>query len=163
MDPARCRCRCAALDAGCTIRGIEVARLNLTSFSQYQPRDGGRFVAATIDDAVLQAVTDWANLVFQTSQELVAVDTGELKASGRVEVAITGKTFTAAIVYDSDHSVYVEFGTGIRGAASAGAGDGPYDPNWPGMPAQPYLRPAFDQHREEAPSMVKATIAVALR
>ncbi len=137
--------------------------MNLTSFSRYQPRDGGRFVQATIDEAVLQAVTDWANLVFQTSQELVPVDTGELKASGRFEVAVTGKSFTAAIVYDSDHAVYVEFGTGIRGAASAGAGDGPYNPNWPGMPAQPYLRPAFDQHRDEAESMTRETIAVALR
>jgi HK97 gp10 family phage protein len=137
--------------------------MNLTSFSRYQPRDDGRFVQAVIDEAVMQAVTDWATAVFNSSQELVPVDTGELKDSGHVVVTKTGKTVSAAVVYDSDHSVFVEFGTGIRGAASAGAGDGPYNPNWPGMPAQPYLRPAFDQHRDEAESMTRETIAVALR
>lgn len=137
--------------------------MNLTSFARYQPRDGGRFVAAVIDEAVTQGVTDWANLVFVTSQELVAVDKGDLKASGHVVITVTGKTVTAAVVYDSDHSVFVEFGTGIRGAASAGAGDGPYNPNWSGMPSQPFLRPAFDAHRDEAESMTRETIAVALR
>jgi hypothetical protein len=47
----------------------------------------------------------------------------------------------------SPHAAYVEFGTGQRGAASAGAGNGPYSETWPGMPAQPYLRPALDTAR----------------
>jgi HK97 gp10 family phage protein len=109
------------------------------------------------------ALVTWATAVFNSSQELVPVDTGELKESGHVVVTQTGKTVSAAVVYDSEHSVFLEYGTGIRGAASAGAGDGPYNPNWPGQPAQPYLRPAFDQHRDEAQSMTRETIAVALR
>jgi hypothetical protein len=54
---------------------------------------------------------------------------------------------SAAVVFDSPHAAYVEYGTGQRGEASAGAGDGPYDPNWPGMVAQPFLRPATDLSR----------------
>ena len=137
--------------------------MNLTSFAKWQPRgDAGRFIAAKIDEAVAAGVTDWANRVFETSQELVAVDTGELKASGHVEVQQVGKQVFASVVYNSGHSVYVEFGTGLRGAASPGAGPGPYNPNWPGMAAQPYLRPAFDAHREEATDVVAETITAAL-
>jgi hypothetical protein len=43
----------------------------------------------------------------------------------------------------------VEFGTGRRGASSAGAGPYSYDPNWPGMVAQPYMRPALDTARPQ--------------
>jgi HK97 gp10 family phage protein len=138
--------------------------MNLTSFAKWQPRgDGGRFLAAKIDSAVAAGVQDWAQRVFDTSQELVPVDTGELKASGHMEVAQVGKQVFASISYDAEHSVYVEFGTGQRGAASAGAGPGPYSPKWPGMPAQPYLRPAFDAHREEATGVVAETVAVAIK
>ena len=136
--------------------------MNLSSYSKYQPRDGGRFVAAKIDEAVLNACLRWAEAVFETSQSLVPVDTGELKASGYVEIQGTGKSIAVGVVYDSEHSVYVEYGTGRAGAASAGAGDVPYDANWPGMVAQPYLRPAFDEHRDEAPAMTRAEIVVAL-
>lgn len=137
--------------------------MNLTSFSKFQPRAGsGQFIQAKVDAAVQEAVTAWATKVYETSQEFVAVDTGDLKASGHVEVTSTGKTIAAAVVYDSDHSVFVEFGTGQRGAASPGAGEGPYDPNWHGMAAQPYLRPAFDENRESAEGMTRETIAVAL-
>lgn len=136
--------------------------MNLTSFATYQPRDeGGRFIQARVDAAVLQAVTEWANRVYETSQELVAVDTGELKASGHVEVAQIRNGAVAAVVYDAEHSAFLEFGTGQRGAASAGAGDGPYG-STPGMAAQAFLRPAFDAHRNEAAPMTKALVTASL-
>lgn len=137
--------------------------INLTSFAKWQPREGGRFIAAKIEEAVGAGVVNWANRVFETSQQLVPVDTGELKASGHVDVSQVGKQVFASIVYDAEHSVYVEFGTGQRGAASPGAGDGPYNPNWKGMPAQPYLRPAFDEHRDEVTDVVAATITAAIK
>jgi len=137
--------------------------INLTSYATYQPRgDNGRFIQAKIDAAIEQAITDWANKVFDLSQEYVPVDTGELKSSGHVEVVRAGKTIAAAVAYEAPYSVYVEYGTGVRGAASAGAGDGPYDPNWTGMPAQPYLRPAFDELRDEAEGMTREVVTAAL-
>ena len=138
--------------------------MNLTSYARYVPKDpGGRFIASIVDAAVLLAVTGWADKVLSTAQQLVPVDTGELKASGHLEVSQSGKTVAAAVVFDAPYSVYVEFGTGIRGAASPGAGDGPYSESWPGMAAQPYLRPAFDAHRNEAEGMTREFVGVALK
>jgi HK97 gp10 family phage protein len=137
--------------------------MNLTSFSRYQPRSGaGQFIEAKITQAVTHAITEWAERVLATAQVLVPVDTGALRESGHVEVSESGKTVYAAVVFDSPHSVFVEFGTGIRGAASPGAGPGPYSPTWPGMPAQPYLRPAFDEWRAWPVAMVEETVTVAL-
>ena len=157
MDAAR-RGHVHALDPDRYRAGDPV---NLSSFAKWQPRTGGRFIEAKIEDAIQAGVVDWANRVFETSQELVPVDTGELKASGHVEVTQAGKQIYAAVVYDADHAVYVEYGTGQRGAASAGAGDGPYGAT-PGMPAQPYLRPAFDEHRGEAEGVMRETVTAAL-
>jgi HK97 gp10 family phage protein len=131
----------------------------LTSFARYQPRVNGRFVAAIVDEAVQAAITAWSERVLETAKSIVPVDTGELRDSGQVVVNGT----YAAVEFTSDHAVYVEYGTGRRGAASPGAGPGPYDPNWPGMRAQPYLRPAFDAHRDEAPQMTAEFIGAALK
>lgn len=89
-------------------------------------------------------------VVLAEAQAICPVDTGELRDSLRVE-AITddGSRLTGAVSANTGYAAYVEFGTGQRGAASAGAGPGPYSPTWPGMPAQPYLRPALDQARDQ--------------
>jgi HK97 gp10 family phage protein len=131
----------------------------LTSYARYTPRVDGRFVTALVDEAVTSAITQWAERVLQTAQAIVPVDTGELRDSGRVVV----QDKYAAVEFTSDHAVYVEYGTGRRGAASPGAGPGPYNPNWPGMKAQPYLRPAFEEHREEAPQMAAEFIGAGLK
>jgi HK97 gp10 family phage protein len=131
----------------------------LTSFTRYQPRVNGRFVVAKVDEAVQAAITAWAGRVLETAQSIVPVDTGELRDSGQVVVNGTH----AAVEFTAGHAIYVEYGTGRRGAASPGAGPGPYNPNWPGMRAQPYLRPAFDQQRAEAPQMTAEFIGAALK
>lgn len=137
--------------------------MNITSYAKWQPRgDGGRFIQAKIEAAVEAGVIEWASRVFETSQELVPVDTGRLKASGHVDVQHVGKQVFASVVYDAPYSVFLEYGTGIRGAASPGAGPGPYSPTWPGMPAQPFVRPSYDAHRDEVGALAE-TMAVALR
>jgi HK97 gp10 family phage protein len=136
--------------------------MKLTSHAVYQPRDGGRFIIAKVTEGIRNGVIKWAGTVLDTAQAMVPVDTGDLKASGHVTVADTGKTIAAAVSFDMPYAMYVEFGTGVRGAASAGAGDGPYSTSWVGMPAQPYLRPAFEQHRNGAESMTRETISEAV-
>lgn len=136
--------------------------MKLTSHAVYQPRDGGRFIIAKVTEGIRNGVIKWAGTVLDTAQAMVPVDTGDLKASGHVTVADTGKTIAAAVSFDMPYAMYVEFGTGVRGAASPGAGDGPYSTSWVGMPAQPYLRPAFEQHRNEAQSMTRETISEAV-
>lgn len=102
---------------------------------------------ARIVPRAIAAVTNGTDAVFQLSQEFVAVDTGELKDSGTQEVTWVGTVVRGTIYYSSEHAGYVEFGTGIRGSGSPGAGAGPYNLDWPGMVAQPYIRPAIDAGR----------------
>ncbi len=94
---------------------------------------------------LVAAVTEGCEAVTIEAKALCPVDTGELQASIHVaSVELVGTVVTGSVVADAPHAAYVEFGTGIRGSESPGAGAGPYSPTWPGMPAQPYLRPALD-------------------
>lgn len=101
-----------------------------------------------VEQAARLSVEQAAAAVLETAESIVPVDTGELRTSGKISVgAVDGTTISAQVIFDADHAAYVEFGTGIRGAASPGAGPGPYNANWPGMPSQPYVRPALDIER----------------
>lgn len=117
--------------------------MNVRATSTYTPRnDIGQFIATNVTPAVRDAAQAAGDLVLARAVELVPVDTGELRDSGHVVVTETERSVVASVIFDADHAGYVEYGTGIRGANSAGAGPYPYNPTWPGMPAQPYLRPA---------------------
>jgi HK97 gp10 family phage protein len=99
--------------------------------------------------SVEYAVRDSTELIYQESQRLVPVDTGALKASGKQELVEEGGDIVGYVTYDAPHAMFVETGTGQRGAASAGASpDVTYSATWPGMAAQPYARPALDLARE---------------
>ena len=116
------------------------------------------------EQAARLSVEQGAGIVLEEAEAIVPVDTGELRESGHVEMVETsGPKPSAAVVFDSDHAAYVEYGTGVRGAASPGAGDGPYDPNWPGMPAQPYLRPALDTARPAIVEVFRDNAALAAK
>lgn len=116
---------------------------------------------ATYGQAIQLSTEQSADIVLEEAEAIVPVDTGELRESGHTEVERAGLQSTAAVVFDSEHAGYVEFGTGQRGAESPGAGEGPYDPNWPGMPAQPYLRPALDTARPAITEVFRDNIAAA--
>lgn len=118
---------------------------------------------ATFERAARLSVEQGAAAVLETAESIVPVDTGELRESGHVEVIEAGPKPSAAVVFDSDHASYVEYGTGIRGAESAGAGDVPYSSTWPGMPAQPYLRPALDIERPHIVEIFAANTALAAK
>lgn len=134
----------------------------MSGTATFKPSGNASAVVAKIREAAKLAVSQWAGKVLATADSLVPVDTGELKASGHVVVTEAGSTVTASVVFDAPHAVYAEFGTGIRGAESPGAGPGPYSPSWPGMAAQPYLRPAIDQHTPEALPGARDAVKVAL-
>lgn len=92
-----------------------------------------------------------ADDIYDDSQALVPVDTGELKASGYVE----GGASEYKIGYTADHAAYVEFGTGphlIEGnptLAFSGAGGMVFasEVHHPGTDPQPYLLPAATRQR----------------
>ncbi len=139
--------------------------MKLHATSTYTPRStAGQFIETNVTPGVIAAVEASDQLVLQESQMLVPVDTGELKASGSVlPVESTGKTVSGGVVYTAGHAGYVEYGTGIRGASSPGAGPYPYSSTWAGMPAQPYLRPALDTAREAIRGLFRSQVALRLK
>lgn len=137
--------------------------MNLTSYATFQSRGGGgRFAAKDIEESVLAGITQWAEKVLAAAQGYCPVRSGELRASGRVEIRSQGSRAAAAVVFTAPHSVFVEFGVGIRGSSGPDAGPGPYSTTVKGFAAIPYLRPALDQLKGEAPGIVKAAVTVAL-
>jgi len=78
-----------------------------------------------------RAVNRWARAVYEISQQLVPVDTGDLKASGEIvnyeNTRGDGRQrgVAKAVSYTAEHASYVELGT-----ANA--------------PAQPFLLPAYE-------------------
>lgn len=134
--------------------------MRLYAKATYRPRTtSGQFMDAVITPGARAAVQATCQAIFDASQVLVPVDTGELKASGSIAIDDSGKTVVGTVSYSAGHAEYLEFGTGERGAASEGAGAGPYKPEWPGMPAQPYLRPAYDQVKPGVLELFKGQIA----
>jgi HK97 gp10 family phage protein len=107
--------------------------------------DGGQFVASNITPAVRAAIQECGELVRDTAKMYCPVDTGALQESISSTLDDTGKTIIARVEPGMHYAMYVEFGTGMRGVSSPGAGPLDYDPNWPGMVAQPYMRPAYDE------------------
>ena len=134
--------------------------MKIRATSTFRP---GNYAAleAQIVPRLLEGATVGANIVLDISQEIVPVDTGDLKDTGRVVDAGTenGKV-NASVVYGEglDYAAYVEFGTGRRGAESAGAGPYAYNQNWPGMVAEPYMRPALDIGRADVLDAFRAAL-----
>lgn len=135
--------------------------MRLYAKATYRPRTtSGQFMDAVITPGARASVRATCDTIFDRSQELVAVDTGELKSSGEVSVDDSGKTVVGTVRYTSEHAEFVEFGTGAAGAGSAGASPNvAYNPDWPGMPAQPYLRPAYDETKPEILDLFRSNIA----
>ncbi len=123
----------------------------------------GQFIQSRITPAIRAAVQAATQLVLEEAQSIVPVDTGELRDSGRMDVRDGDKTVIGTVEFTADHSAYVEWGTGIAGASSAGAGKGPYSPTWPGMVAQPYLRPALDTARSAIKEVFASQISAAMK
>lgn len=122
--------------------------MNIRASASFRAGDASRFLNALIP-RVVAGVTDGCNAVLDVSRQYVPVDTGELVSSGGVEVELLGQKVQGAVSYTSGHAAYNEFGTGRRGEASGHGGPGiEYNPDWPGMPGHPYLRPAIDVSHE---------------
>lgn len=133
--------------------------MNLRASSTFRAGDWSRFEAKIVPRLV-KGVTAATQAVFDISQELVHVDTGELKASGGTSVEWKGHSVTGFVTYTAGHAAFNEFGTGRRGAASAGAGPYSYDHNWPGMAAIPFMRPALDIGRQQTVDAIRAALGV---
>jgi HK97 gp10 family phage protein len=103
-------------------------------------------VLPAIVEAIVRGVSRGAGILREEAQAICPVRSGQLRDSITIAEEVSEpEALVEAVVYtDVEYAPYPEFGTGIRGAASPGAGPYPYSPTWPGMPAQPYMRPALD-------------------
>lgn len=115
-------------------------------------------VMSVLGGQLQKGVEDAVSLVYRKADAMVPVDKGDLRGSASNEVVDSGSVVTGTVAYESDHAAFVEFGTGIRGASSPGAGPYPYNPTWPGMSAQPYLRPALDESDEDILDAIVGTL-----
>ena len=137
----------------------------ISATATFRPRnDLGRFVEAVVSPAVEASVTAACELIQGVAKVYCPVDTGLLQSRITYVVTVTAQSIVGTVfVDDVPYAVYVEYGTGRAGAASAGAGAGPYDPNWAGMPAQPYMRPAIDESREPIKDLFRSNLSVAVK
>lgn len=117
--------------------------MNLRANPTFRPGNRAKLEALLVP-RIIAAVTQASESVVDEAKAIVPVDTGELQESIHSEVVWLGTKVTGTIKAEAPHAAFVEFGTGQRGAASPGAGPYTYSSTWPGMVAQPYIRPALD-------------------
>ncbi len=135
----------------------------ISATATFRPRgDLGRFVQARISPAVTASVQAACDLIQETAKGYAPVDTGALRESIVVDVKETGSTVKGTVSVGVPYAAFLEFGTGQRGEASPGAGEGPYSPSWPGQAAQPYMRPAVDESREPIKDLFRSNLSVAV-
>lgn len=138
--------------------------MRLQATATYRPRgDLGRYIEVHITPAVRSSVQASCKLIESTAKMLAPKDTGALAESISTEIEETGKTIVGRVGPHVHYAAFVEFGTGIAGSGSAGAGAGPYNMAWPGMVAQPYMRPAMDESRNPVMEIFRGEISVGLR
>lgn len=86
-----------------------------------------------------------AKKIQKNAKLLAPVDTGHLRNSIKTKSETTQDGAEAQVYTNLEYAPYVEFGTGQKGAESNI--DRPegvaYKADWKGMPAQPYLTPAY--------------------
>lgn len=138
--------------------------MSITAYARFTPRDQfGQFITAHITPAVRASVEAGAKMIEDRAKELCPVDTGALRDSISTEMDERDFSIQAKVAPHMPYAAYVEFGTGIRGAASAGAGKGPYSSTWPGQAAQPYMRPAVDESKEAIRDLFRGNLSTAIR
>ena len=141
--------------------------MNFRATSEVKFVDLSRVMQATVL-ALVGAVTEGCEAVVDEAQMIAPVgETGDLVGSiHTASVQLVGSVVQGFVVADSDHAMFVEFGTGLRGEGTypfplpqSGVpitGSWVYDykkQKWVGMPSQPYMRPALDTAR---PAIVAA-------
>lgn len=111
-------------------------------------------LSAKYDDKALKDITHEVALEVERRAKLLApVDTGRLRASIEAGADDEG----AFVKAGTEYAAYMEFGTGQAGSSTD---PGP-TPDWyqhgpsPGVPAQPFLRPAVESMRGQVADIVK--------
>ncbi len=132
----------------------------ISATATFRPRnDLGQFIGVVITPAVLASVEASCQLIQATAKEYCPVDTGALRDSIVYSVDQLDATVRGQVGPTMFYASYVEYGTGRRGDPAA-----PYAhvETWPGMVAQPYMRPAFDESKDAIQDIFRSQIGAAL-
>lgn len=118
--------------------------------------------------SVARTIVNKAGLMVKgQAVELAPVDTGALSQSIDLEPAKESKgTITARVYTDKEYAPYVEFGTGVRGAASSAhqpkSGAISYGDR-AGQIAQPFLHPAVELTKPKINKLAAQEIKKSMR
>lgn len=129
----------------------------ISARAQFTPRgDLGQFVAVKIKPGVRASVVAALSLIQQTAQLHCPVETGALRDSITTESHDSGSTVVGSVSPHMPYADYVEYGTGQKGDPTA-----PYAhvESWPGMVAQPYVRPALDESKGAILDLFRSNIS----
>ncbi len=127
----------------------------------FTPRSSlGQFIPVKIVPGVKASVQASCDLIEQTAKLYCPVDTGDLKDSITSEVTESGSTVVGKVGPHMPYADYVEYGTGSKGDPAA-----PYAhvESWPGMKAQPYMRPALDEGKPAILDLFKSNISSSIK
>jgi HK97 gp10 family phage protein len=118
---------------------------------------------AKIKAAVQLSVEQACQIITEEAQAIVPVRTGALRDSIGWSTEEQGQKIIGTVSAKMPYAGFVEWGTGRRGAESAGAGPYSYTMSWPGMAAQPYMRPSVDAARAAVKGVFVDNVRLALR
>lgn len=126
-------------------------------------------LGATLDQvlpAAAKGVGKAAKAIEADARLLAPVDSGELRRKIHATAPrIKDDAVEASVVAGAEHSVYVEYGTGIRGADSnlpAGMPPATYSTDWNGQVAQPYMYPAKKRNEQKAKEVIAEEVRKAV-
>lgn len=133
--------------------------MSLGARAQFVPRNGlGQFIPAVITPAVLASVKAGCEVIQTAAQGYCPVDTGALRDSIGITITETGKTVVGVVAPTMPYASYVEYGTGRKGSPA------PYaHTDKPGMVAQPYMRPAYEENRDSILDLFRGQLAQAFQ
>jgi HK97 gp10 family phage protein len=132
--------------------------MGLRATAIFRPRSGlGQFIQAVVTPAVRASVQAGLDTIQQAAQALCPVDTGALRDSITTNIEDLGTTIRGSVGPTMPYASYVEYGTGRLGSPAPY----PHVMSWPGMKAQPYMRPAYDENKDAIIDLFRAQLGVA--
>ncbi|WP_286910756.1 HK97-gp10 family putative phage morphogenesis protein [Clostridium sp. UBA1652] len=135
-------------------------------------------LGGNVEETLYKSIQNQGQLVKDDAQDLVPVDTGDLKKSIHRETKKLKGKIVSIIYTNSDHAAYVEFGTGKVGEETNQNTNVSVSykqdkwlvnipdvgPRWiKGQPAQPYLYPALKNNEDRIIKNIRQDIKEAIR
>ena len=131
---------------------------SLSAKAQFTPRNSlGRFTEVVIRPGVRESVQASVDTIRDAAQHYAPVRTGALRDSIQGQVDDTARTVVGRVTVGVAYGFFVEYGTGKLGDPAV-----PHNPDWPGMEAQPYMRPAVDENRAGIVDLFRANISLSI-